>query len=167
MYILKYDEVKAEIYQIDPNGKRVTISNDFPSKPIFSPDKKKAIYISPLEWECQGSLYLYNLENGTIEEIIAPIKQDIPKYALWIDNENIAVIIGFSYGTVSVGGNVYRYNVTNKALYKLSDYPNEIQITKLTKSENELELTGIKYIDKNMEKFIEFNDKLSLVHPTK
>jgi len=165
MYQLIYDELKNEIIQIDPNGKSTTIANDYPSEPVFSPNEQKAIYISPLEWECPGSLYLYNLENGYIEEIISPtaeVMSDIPKYAIWLDDNNIGVIIGFSMGTVAVGGNVFIYNIENKSLQQVTNYPSEIQVTQIIKHEDYLELQGIQYTDSILNNFKEFHEKLSL-----
>ncbi|WP_342489182.1 DUF4652 domain-containing protein [Cytobacillus sp. FSL W7-1323] len=161
MFQLIHDETKNEIYQIDPSGKKTTITNDFPSKPEFSSDGKKAIYISPLEWECPGSLYLYNLENGYITEIVGPDKdQNIPKYAKWINENIIALIIGFGWGTVNVGGNVYTYDVNNSTLQKVTNYSSEIQITELSILEDHLKLKGIKYIDDNFSKFIQYEDQM-------
>ncbi|USK46359.1 DUF4652 domain-containing protein [Cytobacillus oceanisediminis] len=163
MYQLLYDETKNEIYQIDPNGNKTTITDDFPSKPDFSPNNKMAIYISPLEWECSGSLYLYNLENGYITEIVSPDENDyIPKFAKWLDNQNIAVIIGYGAGMVAVGGNVFIYNIKDRSLKQLTNYPSEIQITQLSKKYSALELQGIKYIDDNHSRFEGFKEKIAL-----
>lgn len=164
MYELYYDEVKEAIYQVDPKGKKTIIADDFPSKPVFSPSKNKALYISPLEWECLGSVYLFNIENGYITEIVKPSdNQETPKYAIWIDEENIALIIGFGYGTVSIGGNVFKYNLTTQVLQQLTHYPPEIQVTKLELQENSLQLIGIQYIDSNFNEFEEFKDVLQLL----
>jgi hypothetical protein len=164
MYQLKYVDDNQVIIQVDPTGKEVVIADDFPSRPEYSPDKKKAIYISPLEWECPGSLYLYNLENGYITELIPPNfkNQNIPKYAIWLNSETIATIIGFGDGTVSVGGNVYIYNINYSEIKQITNYPGEIQITKLTLKDDILELTGIQYIDDNFNNFKDFKEKISL-----
>ncbi|MFS1519446.1 DUF4652 domain-containing protein [Bacillus sp. SCS-151] len=163
MYQLEYDETRNEILQIDPDGKKTVITDDSPSIPIISPNGKKAVYISPLEWERLGSLHLYDLENGTIANIIEPdIDQNIPKYALWIDDDNIAVIIGFGDGTVAVGGNVFIYNITDHILKQITDYSKEIQITNIKMINETLSLKGIKYIDDIFAEFKEFEDTISL-----
>lgn len=165
MFELKYDEINNEIVQIDPNGKSKVIADNFPSMPISSPDNKKAIFINPLEWEELGSLYLYNFENGSLSEIIQPDEnQNIPKYADWIDADNIAVIIGFGMGTIAVGGNVYVYNIPNSSLEQITFYQSEIQITKLRVQNDIIKLTGIKYIDDNLNEFKDFEDTISINH---
>lgn len=163
MFELKYDSSKNEIVQVDPDGNSEVLASDFPSKPISSPDNKKAIFINPLEWEVPGSLYLYNFENGSLNEIIQPDEnQNIPKYADWIDEDNIAVIIGFGMGTVAVGGNVYVYNIQNASLEQITFYQSEIQITKLKVENDIIKLIGIKYVDDILNEFKDFEDTISI-----
>lgn len=38
-------------------------------------------------------------------------RQYSPKYAEWLDNENLLVIVGLGYGTVSQGGEVFKLNI--------------------------------------------------------
>src|SRR4051812_22371050 len=103
---------------------------------------------------------MFNLEDGYIAELISPDdKENIPKYAIWLDDNNIAVVIGFGSGIISVGGNVYTYNLQDGKLNSLTTYSNEVQITKISKVDNQLLLTGIKYIDEELFKFEEFKDK--------
>lgn len=163
MYKLFYDEVKEVLYQIDPEGKKTIIADEFPSIPEFSPDNTKAIYISPLEWECPGSLYLFNLETGYITELVAPDKDlYIPKYAKWVDNATIAVIIGFGWGTVSVGGNLFTYNIDKNHLKQITHYSGHVQITKIDMEDKLLYLQGIEYTDENFNEFKEFKEKVQM-----
>lgn len=163
MYKLFYDETKVELYQVNSDGIKSIIAESFPSKPEYSPDKSKAIYISPLEWECPGSLYLFNLENGYITELVSPDNnQNIPKYALWLDNTTIVFVYGFSWGTVCVGGNIYTVNIEDRELKQITNFTNEIQITKLELNGDFLEMFGIKYIDDNYNEFVEYQDKILL-----
>ncbi|WP_243355865.1 DUF4652 domain-containing protein [Bacillus litorisediminis] len=163
MYQLKYDENTEIIIQIDPTGKETIIAKGYSSKPEYSPDMKKALYISPLAWEQPGSLYLYNLENGEITELVSLVdNKNTPKYAIWINNEIIAVIIGFLWGTVAIGGNVYTYNINNHVLKQITHYPSEIQITLLNIKNESLELNGIKYLDETVNQFKEFQEIIPL-----
>ncbi|MGG0773814.1 MULTISPECIES: DUF4652 domain-containing protein [Bacillus] len=163
MYRLFYDETKQHLYQIDPDGRETVIADSSPSMPVYSPDKSKAIYISPLEWECPGSLYLFNLESGDITELISPDdNQNIPKYAIWLSNTTVAYIFGYGLGTVAVGGNVFIINIENKKVKPITKYSGEIQITKLEVTESSLNLFGIRYTDDNYIKFDEFQESVSL-----
>lgn len=166
MYDIKYDYEKNNIYEIRPNGSLHTLTDDFPSLPQKSPNGKKAIYISPLEWECYGSLYMYNLENGAVEVLIEPENRYIPKDAVWLDNDTVAVIIGFGDGTVAVGGNIYILNIESKNKKSLTEYPAKIQITKLEVTESKLLYKGIEYIDSNLSEFKEIKDSFTLKNIT-
>lgn len=109
---------------------------------------------------------MYNLENGTIEILIEPENSYIPKDAVWLDNETIAVIIGFGDGTVAVGGNIYIINIETRSKKPLTEYPSEIQITKLEVTENILLYKGIEYIDSNLSEFKEIKDNFTIENIT-
>lgn len=163
MYQLIYDEVKEVIYQIDTEGNKTLIADDFPSIPEFSPDKTKAIYISPLEWECPGSLYLFNLETGYITELVSPDKDlNIPKYAKWINNKNFALIIGLGMGTVAVGGNLFTYDIDKNQLKQITHHSSHIQITKIEIEDNLLHLNGIEYTDEILNEYKEYKEKIRI-----
>jgi hypothetical protein len=161
MYKLYYDDTKEVLYQIDPEGKKTTLADTFPSKPQYSPDNTKALYISPLEWECPGSLYLFNLETGYISELVSPDEnQNIPKYALWVDSETIALIIGFGWGTVSVGGNLFTFNITTNELKQVTHHSGHVQLTKIEIDQASVKLHGIKYIDDTFNEFKEYDENI-------
>lgn len=163
MYKLKYYKEKKKVILVDKYVKTKFITDNHPSEPKLSPNKEKAIFISPLEWEMLGSLYLVNLENGGITELISPDQnQNIPKYSEWIDNENFAVVIGYGMGTVEVGGNAFIYNILNKELKQITFYKSEIQLTNLKFEKDVLVVSGIKYTDDNYNNSVSFKDYISL-----
>ncbi|GAA0716279.1 hypothetical protein GCM10008905_00530 [Clostridium malenominatum] len=56
-------------------------------------------------------------------------KQITPKYIQWLDDENLFVIIGFPFGTISRGGNLYLLNVPtdkNYIIYETGDDKKEV-----------------------------------------
>lgn len=98
----------------------------FPSPPVISPNKRRMAYISPLEWEVLGEVFLFdfsNYENKVIlHRDVIPF-QFTPKELLWLDNRFLLMIIGFAYGTVTLGGDLYIFDTLNKRLlsYKKSN----------------------------------------------
>ncbi|MBY6998119.1 DUF4652 domain-containing protein [Clostridium botulinum] len=70
------------------------------------------------EEEGIGKVYLK--ENNTNKLWLLKINeikdQKSPKFLYWIDDENLLVIIGHGYGTVSKGGNLYCINVKNDTI---------------------------------------------------
>ncbi|QBP43167.1 DUF4652 domain-containing protein (plasmid) [Paenisporosarcina antarctica] len=72
-------------------------------------------------------------------------------------------VMGFGSGTISIGGNVFIYNISTKKLSQLTHYDAKIQITKLKMNEiKKIHLNGIKYTDDNYSYFEEFSDEISL-----
>ena len=162
LFDIKYDSKTETIQLVYPNKKTEILADDAPSKPIKSSDNKKAVYISPLEWECYGNLYLVNLEKGEQEILVAPDNQFIPKNVIWLDNKYVLVIIGFGDGTVAVGGNIYVVNIDTKDKIQVTKYDEHIQITDLFINDGMLYYKGIKYIDDNSIKSNIYENKMEL-----
>lgn len=98
------------------------VCEDLPSAPEISPDSKCFLYISPHEWEELGELYIYDLtkrESRLLIGINDLAEQNKVKKAIWGDNKNLLLIIGFAYGTVSVGGDLVHYNFDTNTLTTL------------------------------------------------
>lgn len=137
--ILKYNEFKLEIQQ-DNNSK--LICNNHPSEPSISPNKKYIAYIAPQLWEVIGNVYLYNINNNKNKVLLKDFpKQYKPKIIKWLDNNYILLIIGFAYGTVSVGGKPYLFNITNKRLTKLELFGEDIEVKKIDIKNHKIEFT--------------------------
>lgn len=98
--------------------KDLLVSNATPSTPVFSKDMTRFIYISPFEWEVLGDLHLFDV-NTENDQVILSAKRITEftsinnkiKLVKWYDSKQIICIIGQAYGTVSIGGNVYIYNI--------------------------------------------------------
>lgn len=147
---LIYDNEKKAVYVELKDSNLELIDDNNPSKPVISPDGKFAVYISPYEWEEKGNLYLLNLINYSKKKIYEPTDDTlVPKAVTWINNNKLALILGYAYGTIAVGGNVYTYDLDTKKLKQITDFESNIQFTNLEMSDNVLELKGIKYTDSN------------------
>lgn len=85
-------------------------------------------------------------------------KQNSPKIDLeWMDNENIVCIIGQGYGTIELGGNVYKINSKTGEYKVLYDTKNKKkQVVAMKKNNNILELSLLVYED---DEFIESHDE--------
>ncbi|EJP6472041.1 DUF4652 domain-containing protein [Clostridium sp. FAM 1755] len=78
-----------------------------------------------------GKVYLKETQTNKVWLLkINEVKdQKSPKYLDWIDDENLLVIIGHGYGTVSKGGNLYCINVKNDTIipvYEAKDDKHEV-----------------------------------------
>lgn len=167
MYNLEYNYDERTIYVINENQAKKILDDNFPSEPKISPNGKKAIFISPLEWECLGSLYLFDLTTGEKKELIEPDENsNIPKEAIWLDDKRIAVIIGYGYGTVAIGGDIFIYNIESGDMYSVTQYEKfKKQVTELKVKGDTLVFKGIEYVDDIMNEFKQFEDerKISLI----
>lgn len=161
---LKYDSDERIIYIVNEDESEEVLEADSPSDIVVSPDKTKAVYIAPLEWEALGSLYVYDLLLAENKRIIAPDNKDhIPKKVIWLDNRNLAVIIGYGFGTVSIGGNIFVYDLIDEQIKPLTKYDNHIQVTDMVLKEGILELEGIQYTDDALNEFKRFKEQITLL----
>ncbi len=106
---------------VKKNGKEKMIceGNDAPSKPSISPDKKKLAYISPYEFEVIGEVFLYNHLNDIHKAVIThkDIPENLaPKKISWFDDRYLLAIMGYAYGTVSIGGDLYVYDTVDEKM---------------------------------------------------
>ena len=106
------DKGRKSIYIISDQT-NYFISNDSPSKPSISPDKRRFAYISPQEWEVIGDLYLYDVETKNKKTIVSHTEipnQFTPKAVEWLNNRYLVIIIGYAYGTINMGGSLYVFD---------------------------------------------------------
>lgn len=154
---------KGSIQLKKPDGTTEVISTDSPSKPLKSPDGKKAVYISPVEWEALGDLYIVNLEDGSKDILVARTEdQYTPKNVIWENDENVLVIIGYGMGTVSWGGDIYRVNIETKEKTPVLEHDKYLSLTNMYIKDGNLYYSGIKYIDDDYNDFVEYKNHTPL-----
>jgi hypothetical protein len=101
------------------NEREVTQDEDWEDEkllpPVFpSPNGEKSARIYPLEWEVIGQLFIADSNDENSEYAVefdnVDTTQYTPKRLIWLDDEIVLVIIGYAYGTITMGGEVYYYN---------------------------------------------------------
>jgi hypothetical protein len=97
-----------------------------------------------------GKIYVKDLETGEkwSLDIVQDEEQNSPKFVEWLDDENVAVIIGHGYGTIAVGGDLYKLNVKTcevKGIYNANTLNQ--QVTSVKKVNDKLELQLLVYDD--------------------
>lgn len=105
------------------------------------------------EEEGIGKIYVQDLSTGVkwSLEVIAGENQNSPKSIEWIDDENIISIVGLGYGTVAMGGNVYKINVKTGETTLLYDTKSlKKQVISAKRVENKLELQILVYDDEEL-----------------
>lgn len=110
-----------------------------------------------------GKIYVRNLISGErwLLDIIQGEKQNSPKFIEWLDDENIIVIVGSGYGTVSPGGNLYKLNVNTAEISEVynTNTPKQ-QVISAKKVNDKLELQLIIYDD---EEFIKSHTEKKII----
>nr|WP_295972106.1 DUF4652 domain-containing protein [uncultured Bacillus sp.] len=159
---VSYNSEKQSVALVKGDGTTEVLAARSASEPLKSPDSTKAAYVSSIEWEEPGDVYIVNLKDGTQNVLVAAEGDQTPKKVIWKDDENILVIIGFAYGTVSTGGNIYQVNLETKEKTALTTYEDDVQITDFKIENGVLKYSGIKYTDENFNEYVEYANELKL-----
>ncbi|MBM4763530.1 DUF4652 domain-containing protein [Bacillus sp. B15-48] len=160
-YEIRLNGETDEIELIDPEGKVTVLAEGPSTNPAMSNDNSKAVYISPVEWEVDSSLYLVDLETGQQEKLIGTENNLKPKNVIWHDDNHLFVIIGFSHGTVGIGGEIYYVKIESGEKIQLTE-DERVEITDFHIDQNILYYEGIKYIDDIMNEYEEYSNELPL-----
>ena len=120
--------------------------DDYPTKPVISADKKKLAYISPYEFEVIGEVFMYNYLEDTKKAVVThkDIPENLaPKNINWFDDRYLLVVLGFAYGTVSIGGDLYVYDTVDDKMSLLisqEDEKGEIRSIRIEQDTIKLEI---------------------------
>ncbi|MCK5764078.1 MAG: DUF4652 domain-containing protein [Clostridiales bacterium] len=100
------------------NNKEKLINDNGPSEPVINSSKDKVAFIDNYYWEATGDVWVYDVNKEKSEIIIksATGDQQKPKSLTWYDDNKLLVVIGYAYGTVSVGGDLYIYDFDSEEL---------------------------------------------------
>ncbi|MPM19796.1 hypothetical protein SDC9_66222 [bioreactor metagenome] len=130
------------------NNKEEYINDRMPSIPVVSPEKYKCAFIAPYEWEAIGDLYIYDFKKNTSEIVIKAEtmkNQNCIKKVVWHNEDELYLIIGPAYGTVSKGGNIYKFNIQNKKLETVLVCKEREEVTDLNILNEKAELKIIRF----------------------
>jgi hypothetical protein len=141
------------VKQIVPSGTKITFNTPWQNS-------DNGVYSACIEGKGNEALeegvgkILVKDNKGEIASFeIADNKKLSPRYIEWIDNQNLLVIIGSSYGTVSKGGNLYLLNVNSgKFSLILETSDKKQQIMSAQKYGNNIDLKVNVYDDNNYNK---------------
>lgn len=107
----------------------ISTVNDYPSKPEISINKTKLAFISPFEFEMVGEVWLYDVlidENKKIFNQDQLGEGNSAKDLLWVDNDNLVILIGNTFGTVSSNHILYLLNTKDNKPHQIFE-GNDIQ----------------------------------------
>lgn len=159
-----YRENKA--IEILENDKLIFKTNDFVSYPAISPDKERIAYISPFLWEEIGDLYIYNDQKQNASVLLQGSNlenQMAFKDIAWLNDKYILAIIGYAYGTVNMGGDLYLIDTTTKETYLVKKAEELSEIINVKVEDKKVLLDVAKWKDHQMKEYFieseEYNEK--------
>lgn len=148
-----------------------TAEPEFATKWIDSENKKLSACITERGPDAQeegiGKIFIKDLSSGEkwSLELILSEEQNTPKYIQWIDDENLINIVGLGYGTIVLGGSLYKTNVKTgetTVLYEAKIPKIQVLSAKVSKDKATLELQLLVYDDEEFTKNHTENKTISL-----
>lgn len=103
-----------------------------------------------VEEEGIGKIYIKDLLTAEkwCLEIVTDDNQDSPKFIEWLDDKNIMVVVGKGYGTVELGGNLYKVNMKTAETTLIYDTKtHKRQVISAKKINNKIQLQILVYDD--------------------
>lgn len=133
-------------------GEEMVLAKENPSQPVISPRGDRLAFIEPFLWEVRGEVFLY--ERGEKEPLL--LREDLPreekpKAIYWLDNKRLLLIIGYAYGTVSVGGDLYSLDIEEGDLLPIYQLEPEREVKDLKIEGEELLLTIASFCQEYLE----------------
>lgn len=156
-YVIFYnDSTDLSIIKTDGESRQTIFADDFCSEPVIAPDKNKAVFLYPYDFELLSDIMLFDAATESIAalpELDDLAFQHTPMQLVWLNDEILLVIVGYGYGTITRGGDVYYYNFATGANAKILD-ATAVEIVQVTVAGNQgpdpksgllLDLTGPEY----------------------
>ncbi|MBN2260035.1 MAG: DUF4652 domain-containing protein [Clostridiales bacterium] len=124
------------------DGKEKIIEGKMPSPPVINTSMDKFAFIDELEWEVLGNVWVYDTSDKSLKMIVdyKNYKELTSKVLLWYDEDVLLIIMGYPYGTVTVGGSLYGYSMEQEKLFLLKEPLKNQEIKSLEKEDNEIVL---------------------------
>ena len=111
------------ITKTDATSRQPVFHDEFCSEPIVSPDKTRAAFLYPYDFEAPSELLLFDTADGKVAVLeLADLEyQHIPIRITWLNERFLLVIAGYGLGTNTFGGDVYYYDLATGKNAKLMD----------------------------------------------
>lgn len=123
-----YDEQEWSIV-VTHDGESLMLAGALASRPVLSPGGGQLAYIAPLEFEAAGEVFKYDAATKEASMVLACDRfgrDETPYSVSWLTDDLLLVVIGYLWGTVSMGGNLWLCDVRTGQL-ELYKEPGERQ----------------------------------------
>lgn len=155
------DYTKSIYLKVGQN--RLDVAENMASEPVVSPDKTMFAYLYPYDFETKSELYIYNLEFYGIERSVNLFENnDVFKSVTWIDDYRLFVVVGFTYGTISFGGTLYMFDISDNSLSLVLEPDGNNQILGARFENNVAVIEHLRWLDDSLNEYETFEVSYSL-----
>ena len=112
------------------------------SKMTLNPSGCYGVYISPLEWEMVGNLFVKDVKTGEVKKLThyRTGRSSTPKAVVWLNDTLLLVIEGYTWGTVTVGGSLYIVDSRTGKYCPILEPPGHQEVAEVSTHKNSIVL---------------------------
>lgn len=131
------------------------LDNEY-SKVVISPNKKNVSYIDMLSFESLGNAFFYDgITSKTSAITMLDYEQpNTVKDIIWINDERLALIIGYRNGTITQGGSIYVYDSLTQKINLVYEAQEKMEYVKLEWIGTQIKCKTVKWLDDNMTEYV-------------
>lgn len=122
----------------------------------ISPDSAKAAYIDYVTFEALGNAFIFDAATVKVTPItqLSYDQENTAKKIVWLDNETVALIIGYRNGTITQGGDVYIYELNTGNLELKLKAENKTEYVDLQVYDETVKIRMVRWTDDNLTQYV-------------
>lgn len=115
---------------------------EYRSKLRTNPSGNYGVYISPHEWEMVGNIYIKNMHTNEVRQLMhyKTNSSTTPKKIRWLNDTLLLVIAGYTWGTTTVGGNLYVADSRDGTIFSIIETPPGQEVAEIRIHKNSIVL---------------------------
>jgi hypothetical protein len=138
-----------------------TLIEGLPGRPEISPNGEWMAFIDVIEFEALGNVFIYRDADGAIEQMtqyayseVSTVNSDTVKDCLWLNNEELLMVIGYSVGTITQGGDVYLLDTQTKEKELIFKANKNEEVANISFKDGQYVFEIVVWTDENMMNYV-------------
>lgn len=118
---------------------------------VFGPNQARAAMIDIIDLEVIGNLFLYDHSDGTTTQLtnLDYSSQQTIKKVIWFNNNRLMFIKGFNGGTITMGGDLYLYDLETNQEFLVVTASDNSEIVDVEIINQDVLITEVTWTDAN------------------
>lgn len=147
------EQLETYIAQEDNSKQALNIDQQFydNGRVVFGPNQSRAAMIDIIDLEVVGNLFLYDNSDGSTTQLtdLDYSNQETIKKVVWFNNNRLMFIKGFNGGTITMGGDLYLYDLDTNQEFLVVTANDKSEIVDVEIINQDVLITKVTWTDAN------------------